>query len=170
MREAIYAAALLLAVAAQTAVAPLFRLAGAEASIVMLFVLVVLVIEGPKPAMVAAPIAAVLYAFAAGLAPALVLVGFVPVVVIGAWIEELRLPVARFALVAGAFLLATTWLRLVLAAGAILDGADAAVWVLISRILIPGAILDLALLAVAYVPARLGRVELREMSLGGARF
>jgi hypothetical protein len=170
MREAIYAAALLLAVAAQTSVAPLFRLAGAEASIVMLFVLVVLVLEGPRPAMVAAPIAAVLYAFAAGITPALVLLGFVPVVLIGAWMEELRLPVARFVLVAGAFLLATAWLRLVLAAGAILDGADAALWVLVSSVLVPGAVLDLALLGVAYLPARLGRIELREMSLGGARF
>jgi hypothetical protein len=170
MREAIYAILLLLAVAVQTAVAPLFRLGGAEASVVMLFVMLVLIIEGPKPAMVAAPIAAVLFAFAAGIAPALMLLGFVPLVLIGAWIEDVRWPVARFALVAATFLAGTAILRLVLAVGAIVQGADAATWVLVSRVLVPGAVLDLALLGIAYVPLRVGRIELREMSLNASRY
>jgi hypothetical protein len=170
MREALYAVALLLAISVQTAVAPLFRFGSAEASIVLLFVLFVLILEGPRPAMVAAPAAAILYAFAAGLSPALVLIGFAPLVLIGAWIEALRWPVARFALVAGTFVAATAVLRLVLAAGAVLQGADAAVWTLIGRIMIPGAILDVALLGIAYLPLRIGRIELHEMSLGASRY
>jgi hypothetical protein len=170
MREATYAVALFLAVAVQTAVAPLFRLGGAEASVVMLFVMVVLMLEGPRPAMVAAPIAALLYAFAAGITPALVLIGFVPLVMIGAWVEDLRWPVARFALVATTFLAATAILRLVLALGAVVQGADAAFWILFSRVLLPGMVIDLALLAVAYAPIRIGRIELREMSLATMRY
>lgn len=170
MREAIYAVGLLLAVAMQTSVAPLFRAAGAEASIVLLFVLLVLIIEGPKPAMVAAPAAGVLYAFAAGLSPALVLVGTVPLVLVAAWLEDIRLPVARFALVAAVFVIAGLWLRLVLATGAIIQGSDAALWELVSRVLIPGALLDLSLLAVAYLPIRLVGFEPREMSLGASRY
>jgi hypothetical protein len=119
---------------------------------------------------VAAPIAAILYAFAAGIAPALVLIGFVPLVLIGAWVEDLRWPVARFALVATTFLSGTAILRLTLATGAIVQGADAATWTLVGHVLIPGAVLDLALLGIAYVPLRVGRIELREMSLNASRY
>ena len=170
MRELVYSILLVFVVAAQVSVAPLFRLAGAEFAFVLLFVLLVLVIEGPGPAMIATPAAAILLSFAAGRAPGLMLIAFLPLVVAAAWLDDLRLPVTRSAVIGGAFLVASGWARLVLAVAAIIQGADVALATLFIDVLLAGILLDLALLTVAAGIVRLVGSEHRPLSLGAARY
>ncbi|MCA9822251.1 MAG: hypothetical protein R3C29_03635 [Dehalococcoidia bacterium] len=170
MRELIYALLLLVLASAQTTVAPIFRVGGAELQFVLLFVLLVLLLEGPRPAMIATPIAAVSLAFVMGRSPALMLISFLPLVVAAAWLDELRLPVTRFAVVAGAFAGAGIWARFVLALSAMVQGADIALGTLVIDVLLAGILLDLALLAVASLVVRLVGFEQRPLSLGAARY
>lgn len=170
MREVVYAVILFLAVAAQVSVAPLFRFGGAELQPVLLFVLFVLLIEGPRPALVATPIAAIVLAFASGREPGLFVLGFVPLVLVAAWLDGMRLPVTRFSIIAATFIAAGAWFRLVLAIAAMVQGADPALWTLAWNVLLAGALLDLALLGIAYLPTTLVRLEHRALSLRSARY
>ncbi len=170
MRELIYSVLLVIVVAAQVSIAPLFRFAGAEFQFVLLYVLLVLLLEGPRPAMVATPVAAILLAFATGREPGLLLVAFLPLVVVAAWLDDLRLPVTRLTIVAATFVAAGGWVRLVLAIAAMLQGADVAIGTLVIDVLLAGAFLDLALLMIASLVLRLVGSEQRALSLSAARY
>jgi hypothetical protein len=98
------------------------------------------------------------------------LIAFLPLVVAAAWLDDLRLPVTRSAVIGGAFLLAAAWMRFSLALAAIIQGADVAVFTLLFDVLLAGMLLDLALLAVAAGIVRLVGSEHRPLSLGTARY
>lgn len=165
MSGIVLAAVLLLAALAQVAVAPLFPVSAALPDLVLVVLAVTVVFRGPRAAMAGIPIAALLYSFAADRAPGLMLIAYLPLLPLAAYLAGAGLPLNRFAqtLIAGAG--TGLWARLVLALAAMGQGAQPEAGLLITAVLLPGLFLDLVLLAVVYLAARAMGASPRPMSL-----
>ncbi len=146
---------ILLAAMAQVTVAPLFPVAGAVPEFVVLALVLLVAFSSPRPVMIGTPIAALAYGFLSDRAPALLLLGYLPLLPLGYFLEESRVPVNHYLRAAAMMTITGLWLRTLLAFGAMTAGADAAFGVLVTDVLVPGFFLDLALLTVAYIPLRL---------------
>ncbi|GIW13397.1 MAG: hypothetical protein KatS3mg062_0836 [Tepidiforma sp.] len=147
--------AVFLAAIAQVTVAPLFPIAGANPQLVLLMLCLVAAFSGPVPAMVLTPVGAVMLGMLSDRDAGLLLLAYLPVVALGALLEDAPVPLSHaaktYSMTLGAGLVA----RSVLAAGAMLGGAPAAIGALVSDVLVPGVFIDMVLLTLCYVPLRL---------------
>lgn len=159
--------AVFLAVVAQVTVAPLFPVAGAVPELVLVTLCLAAAFAGPGPVLVLTPAGAVMQGMIADRGAGLLLLAYLPVVVLGALLEDAPLPLGHAA---------KTWLmtlgsglvaRTILAVGAMLGGAPAAFGPLVTAVLLPGLFIDFVLLTLLYVPLRLA--GLSGASFAGAR-
>ena len=155
MKGFLIGVAILLAAMAQVTVAPLFPVAGAVPEFVLLTLALLVAFNSPRPVMIGTPIAALAYGFLSDRAPALLLLGYLPLLPLGYLLEESRVPVNHYLRTVAMMVITGLWLRTLLALGAMTAGADAAFGILIADVLVPGIFLDLALLTVVYIPLRL---------------
>lgn len=158
--------AIILSTIAQVTVAPLFPIAGAVPEFVVLTLALLVAFSSPKPVMIGTPIAAIAYGFLSDRAPALLLLGYLPLLPLGYVLEESRVPVNHYLRTLAMVVITGLWLRTLLSLGAMTGGADAAFGVLITDVLLPGLFLDLALLTVVYIPFRLIGWTGQGMTLG----
>jgi hypothetical protein len=142
------------ATVAQVTVAPLFPVGGAVPELVLLSLCLVAVFGGPVPVMVLTPLAALMHGMLADRDAGLLLLAYLPVLPLGALLEDGPLPLGHaaraYATVAAAGVLA----RVMLAAGAMLGGAPALFGGLVMDVVLPGLLLDLVVLTLFYVPLR----------------
>ncbi|PFG75244.1 hypothetical protein [Tepidiforma thermophila] len=143
----------------QVTVAPLFPVDGAVPELVLLSLCLVAAFSGPVPVMVLTPLAAVMHGMLADRDAGLLLIAYLPVLPLGALLEDGPLPLGHAArtylVLAGAGVLA----RSVLAIGAMLGGAPALFGPLLVDVLLPGLFLDVLLLTICYLPLRLAGLE-----------
>ncbi len=159
MRAAGWFALVFGAAAAQVTVAPLFPVAGAVPELVLLTVCLAGAFSGPGPVMVLTPLGAVMLGMLSDRDPGLLLVAYLPVVVLGALLEDAPLPLGHAARTYGMTLGAGLAARTVLGVGAMVGGAPAAFGTLATAVLLPGLFVDMLVLTVCYVPLRLAGLE-----------
>ena len=170
MKALLVGAALVMAALGQTAVAPLFPLSAAVPDLCLLALVLVVVFGGPREAMVAVPVVALIFAFASNRSPALALLAYLPLLPLTYYLEDGRVPLNRFAqtlIAAGA---TGAWARLALALGAMADGAAPQPGILVAGILVPGLMLDLLLVTMAYLPLRAFGFEPRALEIPRSRY
>ena len=165
MKEAATALGLLTVVLLQVTAAPLFPLSGAIADLGLLFLATVAVFIGPRWAMVCLPILALLMGFLLSHEPAILILSYLPLLPLAAWLSSAGGPLNRFWQTLVAVGATGVWARTLLATGAMATGADADVAGLLNDVLIPGFVLDLALLAIAYAGCRVLGWEAQRISL-----
>lgn len=140
---------------AQVTVAPLFPVGGAVPELVLLSLCLVAAFSGPVPVMVLTPLAALMHGMLADRDAGLLLLAYLPVLPLGAALEDGPLPLGHaartYVMTAGAGAAA----RSVLAIGAMLGGAPALFGALAAEVLLPGLLLDIVVLTLCYVPLRL---------------
>lgn len=168
MKFVLIATAIVCAVCAQVTVAPLFPLGSAIPDLALITLVLVAAFAGPRPAMVALPVLAVLLSFLSGRSPALLLIAYLPVLPLARALEDPALLLPAYPRLALATVVGGLWARLALSLGAFADGATFAPGTLAGGILLPGAVLDWALLTAAYLPWRLWGREAHLMDLRGA--
>ena len=139
----------------QVTVAPLFPLWGVTFDFVLLTLVLVAAFGTPQRAMLCLPVAALAYGFLSNREPGLLVLAFLPLLPLGLYLEEARIPLNHYAHTLTAFLLTGAWARLLLVLGAVVGGAEAGPWTILSNVILPGLFLDFALLSVVYVPLRL---------------
>jgi hypothetical protein len=105
--------------------------------------------------MVCVPVAALAYGFLSGREPGLLILCYLPLLPIGLYLEEARVPLNHYARTLGALVATGMWVRALLVLGAVVGGADASAGVVLRDVILPGMFLDFALLSVVYVPLRL---------------
>lgn len=139
----------------QVTVAPLFPVSNVTFDFVLVTLVAVAAFGSPRRAMVCVPVAALAYGFLSDRSPALLLLAYLPLLPLGVYLEEARVPLNHFARTALATLATGAWARLLLATGAILGGAEAGPGDVFLGVILKGLFLDFALLSVVYVPLRL---------------
>ncbi len=139
----------------QVTVAPLFPVSAAVPEFVLLTLVIVTAFGNPRRAMVCVPVAALAYGFLSDRSPALLLLGYLPLLPLGLYLEEARIPLNHYARTLLATLATGAWLRMLLILGTVVGGADATAGAIMGQVLIPGLFLDFALLSLVYVPLRL---------------
>lgn len=147
--------ATILAAMFQVTVAPLFPVSAAVPEFVLLTLVIVAAFGNPRRAMVCVPVAAVAYGFLSDRSPALLLLAYLPLLPLGLYLEEARVPLNHYARTLVATLVTGLWIRVLLMLGTVVGGADTTVGAAIGQVLVPGLFLDFALLSVVYVPLRL---------------
>lgn len=157
------AVAMVLIAVIQVSVVPLFPVAGAQADVGLIAILVTAMLAGPRPAMLATPILALAVGLAGSRAPGLILLGYAAVLPLAALIEDLPYPLGRAARILATAVVAGLWLRLLLGIAAISAGGEFAVNDLIFQVLLPGMVFDVVLIGLAYVALQLA-------GIGGQRF
>jgi hypothetical protein len=105
--------------------------------------------------MIALPALSLLLGFSSDRAPGLLLLGYLPLLPLAAYLDGGPLPINRYTQVAATAVATGLWLRFLLAFGAIAQGADFQVGPLVADILVPGLFLDLATFTAVYFPFRL---------------
>jgi cell shape-determining protein MreD len=144
-----------LAAIAQVTVAPLFPVSAAVPEFVLLALVIVAAFGNPRRAMVCVPVAAIAYGFLSDRSPALLLLAYLPLLPLGLYLEEARVPLNHYARTLVAALATGLWIRALLMLGTVVGGADATLGAAVGQVLVPGLFLDFALLSVVYVPLRL---------------
>lgn len=165
MSGLLIAVGVVMAAVLQVSFAPLFPLSGATFEFAPLLLLLVARFKGPKPAMIALPFAAVLTAFLVDRAPALVLLGYLPLLPLLYLLEEYGPPLGSIGRTVLAAVFGGLWLRALLSFAAIADGAAFEPRLLIGSVLLPGVFLDAFLTAAFYAPLRFVAWEPRSMNL-----
>ena len=135
--------------------APLFPVAGVTFDFVLLALVVIAAFGSPQRAMLCVPVAALAYGFLSGREPGLLVLCYLPLLPLGFYLEEARVPLNHYARTLGAFMATGVWVRLLLVLGAVVGGADAGPGQVVADVLLPGLFVDFALLSVVYVPLRL---------------
>lgn len=148
---------LLVAVAgtAQVTIGSLFPLRGAVVDFGLLTVVLLALTAGPRAAMLAVPFCALTVGFASDRSPGLLVLAYLPVLPLGVFIEEARLPLPRYLQLCGLVVLCGAWARGMLAASAILQGADFATVPLLRDLFAPGLALDVVAFTAMYLPIRM---------------
>ena len=139
----------------QVTVAPLFPISAAVPEFVLLTLVIVAAFGNPRRAMVCVPVGALAYGFLSDRSPALLLLAYLPLLPLGLYLEEARVPLNHYARTLIATLATGLWIRTLLMLGTVVGGADATVGAAVGQVLLPGLFLDFALLSVVYVPLRL---------------
>lgn len=155
MRGAVAFVGSLMAAVFQVTVAPLFPVSAAGPDFVLITLVVIAAFGNPRRAMVCVPVAAIAYGFLSDRSPALLLLAYLPLLPVGLYLEEARVPLNHYARTLLATVATGFWMRTLLMLGPVLAGANAGVWNATAQVLIPGLFLDFALLTVVYVPLRL---------------
>jgi len=161
---------LALAAMAQVTVAPLFPVGNASFDFVLISLGAVMAFAGARSLLAGMPFAAICLAFAADRAPGLMVLAYLPMLPAALWLADSGPPMTRWMQVFLATLVTGIFSRVLLALGAISGGAEPAIGTLLLGIVIPGMFLDLALLSLAYFPARLLGLETGEMTLQPGRY
>ncbi len=139
----------------QVTVAPLFPVWGVTFDFVLLTLVLIAAFGSPQRGMLCVPVAALAYGFLSGREPGLLVLCYLPLLPLGLYLEEARIPLNHYARTTIALVATGVWVRLLLVLGAVVGGADATPGLVIADVLLPGAILDFALLGIVYVPLRL---------------
>lgn len=147
--------ATILAAIMQVTVAPLFPVSAAAPEFVLLTLVIVAAFGNPRRAMVCVPVGAIAYGFLSDRSPALLLLAYLPLLPLGLYLEEARVPLNHYARTLIVTVATGVWIRALLMLGAVVGGADATPGAALGQVLIPGLFLDFALLSVVYVPLRL---------------
>lgn len=158
-------AVLLFAVLYQATVSPLFPVAGTQGDVLLVTLALFAVYGGPKSAMWAIPLGAVLLAILTGRSPGLLLIGYLPLLPLLVLFEASNLPLGNYARTAAAVVLTGFWSRVVLVAATLIQGGNAGVSLIAIDLLLPGIFLDFALLTLVYVPQRALRWRQASMRL-----
>lgn len=165
MSAAITLLAVFAAVLAQVTVAPLFPLGAAIPDLVLGTLMAVAVFAGPRKAMFAIPVAAILLSFASDRSAGLLLLAYLPLLPIAVLLAATPLPLNRFAQAVVGGIATGIWARMLLASAAIAGGADAEPAALVFSLALPGVLLDALVLASCYMPFRVAGREPRALSL-----
>ncbi len=163
-------ALIVLAGVAQVTVASLFPLRGATIEFGLLTIVLLALTAGPRAAMVAMPCAALAVGFTSDRAPGLLLLAYLPVLPLAAFVEESRVPVARYLQIVGVTVLAGIWARGVLTIGPIAEGADLSLVALFGELVIPGMVLDFLAISAVYLPIRLAGRGASSLTLERGRY
>lgn len=139
----------------QVTVAPLFPVSNVTFDFVLVALVVVAAFGSPRRAMVCVPVAALAYGFLSDRSPALLLLAYLPLLPLGLYLEEARVPLNHYARTLLATVATGAWVRLLLVLGAVLGGAEATLGDVVFGVIVKGLFLDFALLSVVYVPLRL---------------
>jgi hypothetical protein len=149
----------------QVTVAPLFPVWNITFDFVLLVLVLVAAFGTPRRAMVCIPVAALAYGFLANREPGLLVLAYLPLLPLGLYLEETRVPLNHFGRTALALVATGAWARLLLVLGAVVGGASANVGFVLFGVVLPGLFLDLALLSLVYLPLRLLGWSGQSMSL-----
>ena len=155
---------------AQVTVAPLFPVSAAVPDYALVVLVILTVFAGPTTVMVALPLMALFLGFASDRSPGLLVMAYLPLLPLALYVEDLRVPLNRYAQMAVAGVATGAWARLLLALGAIAGGADLSFGAIVGQLVIPGLFLDFALLTLVYAPFRLLGWSGRGMSLQRSRW
>jgi len=139
----------------QVTVAPLFPVGSVVFDFVLLSLVLVAAFGSPQRAMLCVPVAALAYGFLSNREPGLLVLAYLPLLPLGLYLEEARVPLNHYARTTFAFMATGAWVRSLLVLGAIVGGAEAGPGVVLTQVVLPGLLVDFALLSVAYVPLRL---------------
>ncbi len=170
MKGTLIGLTIVLAAIAQVTVAPLFPVSGAVPEFLLLTLVLLVAFSSARPVMIATPFAALAYGFLSDRAPGLLLLAYLPILPLGYFLEESRIPVNHYIRTAAMMVLTGIWARTLLALGAMTAGADPVFGLLVGDVLLPGFFLDLALLTVVYIPFRLIGWTGQGMTLGRTGF
>lgn len=155
----------LIVTVASVTVAPLFPIRGASPDFALVTLVALSVFSGPRTVMVALPVLSVLLGFSTDRAPGLLLMGYLPLLPLAAFLASGTLPFNRYAQVLTAGVTTGLWSRFLLAFGSIAQGADLQMVALLGDVLIPGFFFDLVLITIVYFPFRLVGWSPRQMTL-----
>ncbi|WP_322796473.1 hypothetical protein [Tepidiforma sp.] len=155
MKGLALAALVVTAAVAQVTVAPLFPVRGAVPELVVLTLAMIGTFAGPRAAMVLTPAAALAAGFLSDRDAGLLLVAYLPLLPLGAWLEDAPLPLAAGVRSWLTVLGAGVAYRVVLAAAAMLTGARVMVGPLVWDVVFPGLLVDSLFFSLCYIPLRL---------------
>lgn len=155
MRGLLALGLVLMAGVAQVTVASLFPLRGAVIEFGVLTIMLLALTAGPRTGMVAVPLTALAVGFASNRAPALLILAYLPLLPVAAFVEEARLPFARYLQLLATMVVCGMWARGVLTLGPIAQGADLPLLGLFRDLLIPGMVLDFLAFTAVYLPIRM---------------
>jgi hypothetical protein len=150
---------------AEVTVAPLFPIRGASPDFALVTLMALAVFSSPRTVMVALPVLSVMLGFSTDRAPGLLLLGYLPLLPLAAYLNGGPLPLNRYAQVLAAGAATGLWSRGLLAFGSIAQGADLQMSALLGDVLIPGFLLDVGLITIVYFPFRLVGWSPRQMTL-----
>jgi cell shape-determining protein MreD len=159
------AVVLLLAAVAQVTVAPLFPVSAAIPNLALMALVLVAAFGGAKAVMVGTPFLALSLAFLSDRSAALLLLAYLPLLPLAAYLDSTRIPMNRYVQTLVAAGAVGAFVRVLLALAAISSGAEASLTVLLVQVLLPGLLLDSALLTLAYIPLRFVGLEPRSLTL-----
>ena len=153
------------ATSCQVAVAPLFPLGAAVPDFLLAALVAVTYFAGVRAAMVAIPVGALCLGLQSDREPGVVLLGYLALLPLAAWLAEARLPITGLGRFLATGMVTGALSRTMLAVAAVSRGAELSPGALSLEILIPGLVLDLALLAVVYTACRSVRWDPVELTL-----
>ncbi len=139
----------------QVSIAPLFPIAGANFDVALVTLALLMLFAGPRVLMAALPVTALLLGFVSAHSPALLLVAYLPLLPLAAYLADSRLPLSRYAQTLIAGTATGAFARLLLSLTAVVQGAEFGLSFALWQVLLPGAVLDSALLTILYFPLRL---------------
>lgn len=158
------------AAVAQVSVAPLFPVSAATFDFTLASSALLLVFSGPRVAMFALPLTAILLGFVTDRSPALLLVGYLPLLPVAAVLADLHVPINRYAQLLVAGLSTGLFVRLLLALAAVAHGAAFPPGVVVWQLFLPGLLLDFLLLTIVYFPLRFVGWDPKSMTLRRSGF
>lgn len=170
MRSAFVALVLIVAAVAQVTVAPLFPLWSIVPNVALLALVLVGVIGGARAIMLGTPILAISLGFLSDRSPALLLLGYLPLLPLAAYLETATVPMSRYLQTVSAMVVVGLTIRVLLALAAVSSGASLTLGVLLWQVAVPGMVLDAALLTLAYVPLRFVGLEPRALTFERGSF
>jgi hypothetical protein len=150
---------------AQVTIAPLFPLDAAVADFGLAGIALILLVAGPRAAMAAVPLIALLLSFSTNHSPGLLILCYLPLLPLRVFLSEAQLPLTRYLHTLLAVAATGLWARGLLASVAFVQGAAFMPGDLIGAILMPGLVLDMLILTLLYIPCRLAGVTGRSLSL-----
>lgn len=170
MRSALVALLLILAAVAQVTVAPLFPLWSVVPNLALLTLVLVGVIGGARAVMLGTPVLAISLGFLSDRSPALLLLGYLPLLPLAAYLDSASIPMSRYFQTLSTMVLVGLTVRGLLALAAMSSGADLTLGVVLWQVALAGMIFDAALLTLAYVPLRFVGLEPRALTLERGSF
>jgi len=161
---------LVLAAIAQVTVAPLFPVGGAVPNLALVTLVVVGVFGGVQGVMLGTPVLAISLGFLTDRSPALLLLAYLPLLPLAAYLDAARVPMNRYFQTVSTMAVLGIIVRLLLAFAAVSSGAEISAGVLVLQVLLPGMILDAALLTFAYFPLRFVGLQPQEPTVQRGSF
>ena len=149
----------------QVTVSPLFPVRGAILDAGLVTIFLVAMLAGPRAAMFAVPVVAILVSFGTDRAPGVLLIAYLPMLPAATMVDEASLPLSRYFRLLAVFVSAGLWARVVLSAAAMADGAGLQVASMVTDVLLPGMLIDALVFSALWIPLRLTKVSERDLTL-----